>query len=495
MNQYNRNSGPHDSGHSHDADDLLNVPDNMFTDDNDDDELNSLFGDDPIIPESTIPSIPSSDSSVSNAEPASQYVDPIVSNDHVDSDESENPSPIDYDQDDVLAPADDFDDADEQALVDHPISDADYTMPSLDTMTPSDEDEPELPPLNMDDMGIPSMDDDDEDEADTDDDQEDDDDDNDMISYDDPDNAVLTPQWPDNTDEWEKDTEDNWGVPDVEKLPPDHDSDLYKQMSAGLDDPSQSPLQDTDGGEPEPEDAPHDADSEELVDDDNNEPAPSEQSDDESQESTDKPSFKDKFRKFMDGVKSEIGDPNADDDGHGQDLVPSNEAPHNHHGDIANKTAGTLAKTPLRAGKALLSGASRTIRLVLSLSSILVVLVLAWLAFNLPAALNHTKSNDTENDEGSVKVSMVSYDASTQKSSITMKNDSELIGHVSGYVGLYAYTPSLSHLTSILVPQKTGSCNIPSTDINPGKDVTLTLDCQGGDSGFWIRPRAVIQYE
>jgi hypothetical protein len=278
---------------------------------------------------------------------------------------------------------------------------------------------------------------------------------------------TTTPQWED-TSQWEKDNENNWGGDQHETHGPDKDSELYKNMQAGLEKDEETPKDD----EEDPK-----------------------QPDDNSEE--DKKSLKDKAKDFLAALKSEIGDPEDDDkhddnDDKHQDLVPSQQ-PHA-SGKPGNgvKSIKDILLFPFHFIMGVLSGASKALKIVLSLSGIFGVLLVIWLICNVAVAFMHVKSNDVLNDEGSVSISHVSY--SNHSSTVQFSNESDMIAHVGGTAHVYTYAPSLGNLKSLVAPIETASCSIPSFDLDPKENKTVVSTCTGAVNGFWPRIKVTVDY-
>ena len=250
-----------------------------------------------------------------------------------------------------------------------------------------------------------------------------------------------------------------------------------------------------------------DAGSDTAADDEGNddhleEPRPKEKDDDEDEveepneqepdaENDKKHDMKSWLNGLIGKVRNEIG---VDDEGDntGGELVPSSpvhdtqETP-----TLPKKTTPkpssiiSIMGYPLRIIMGMLRGASKLMRIMLSLSGILVALVMVWLVCNIIPAVSNS-STDFGNDEGSVSVGNVSYNDG--KVSFTAKNNSDMIAHAFSSATVEAWKPDASNIKSILMPIRVMSCTPSiSGDIMPGESQEITLQCHG-DEGIWMRP-------
>lgn len=243
------------------------------------------------------------------------------------------------------------------------------------------------------------------------------------------------------------------------------------------------------------------ADDEEN-DDHLEEPRPKEKDNDENEveepneqepdtESGKKHDMKSWLNSLMNKVKNEIG---VDDEGDktGEELVPSSPVHDKSETPTLPKKKTPKSSSiisiigyPLRVIMSMLRGASKLMRIILSLSGILMMLVMVWLVCNIIPAVSNS-STDFSNDEGSVSVENVSYNDG--KVSFTAKNNSDMIAHAFSSATVKAWKPDVSNIKTILMPIRVMSCTPSiSGDIMPGKSQEITLQCNGNE-GIWMRP-------
>lgn len=209
-----------------------------------------------------------------------------------------------------------------------------------------------------------------------------------------------------------------------------------------------------------------------------------------------KPSLKDKFHAFIAQAKSEIGassddEPNGGDDGDGMAGKPSRkskkkpaEAP------AQNEAKG---RGPLSAVHGVISkirAVKRAYRIAATLGLVFAGL---WTSLNVPAAMDKGGVTGEAVDEGSVKVTAASWNGSAVE--VTLQNDSEMIAHVSGSAVVKSWSPSASPV-SWIGARVTATCEIPSTDVDPGASKTVEASrCDAKPTGVWHRVKATLDYE
>lgn len=153
----------------------------------------------------------------------------------------------------------------------------------------------------------------------------------------------------------------------------------------------------------------------------------------------------------------------------------------------AGKGGGWLAPWRLLIG--LFRTAGKLVRIAVSLAGVFTVLLVVWLVLNVPVAMNHTATNTTAADEGSVTVAAADYHDG--RVNVELRNGGDMIAHVHATVRLYAWAPR--SVGTLLAPRQTAECELGSADIDPGADRTFTVECPA--VGHWVRPRVVVQYQ
>lgn len=209
-----------------------------------------------------------------------------------------------------------------------------------------------------------------------------------------------------------------------------------------------------------------------------------------------KPSLKDKFHAFIAQAKSEIGvssddESNGGDDGHGTAGKPSRkskkkpaEAP------AQNEAKG---RGPLSAVHGVISKI-RTVKRAYRIAATLgLVFAGLWTSLNVPAAMDRGGATGEAVDEGSVKVAAARWTGSGVE--VTLRNDSEMVAHVSGRAVVKSWSPSASPV-SWIGARVTATCEIPSTDVDPGASKTVEASkCDAKPTGVWRRVKATLEYE
>lgn len=153
--------------------------------------------------------------------------------------------------------------------------------------------------------------------------------------------------------------------------------------------------------------------------------------------------------------------------------------------------AANMLALPFKALMSALHAATALMRMVISLCSLLSVLALAWLVFNVPVAL-HAASSDFPNDEGTLAAESVRYDSG--KLSFTAVNKSDMIAHADIEGSVKAWKPFANLPSSLVAPVKVMDCTTEYVDMDPHESKQMTLSCDGG-SGFWMRPSVRITGE
>lgn len=126
-------------------------------------------------------------------------------------------------------------------------------------------------------------------------------------------------------------------------------------------------------------------------------------------------------------------------------------------------------------------------------SAISLVLVGLWTSLNIPAAVDKGGANGTAVDEGSVKVAAARWTGSGVE--VTLRNDSEMVAHVAGSAVVRSWSPSASPV-SWIGARVTATCELPSTDVDPGKSATVSSSkCDAEPTGIWHRVKATLEYE
>lgn len=209
-----------------------------------------------------------------------------------------------------------------------------------------------------------------------------------------------------------------------------------------------------------------------------------------------KPSLKDKFHAFIAQAKSEIGarsgdGPNGGDDGDGTPGKPSRkskkkpaEAP------AQNEAKG---RGPLSAVHGVINkihAVKRAYRIAATLGLVFAGL---WTSLNVPAAMDRGGATGEAVDEGSVKVAAARWTGSGVE--VTLRNDSEMVAHVSGSAVVKSWSPSASP-ASWIGARVTATCELPATDVDPGASKTVeTSRCDAKPTGVWHRVKATLEYE
>lgn len=125
------------------------------------------------------------------------------------------------------------------------------------------------------------------------------------------------------------------------------------------------------------------------------------------------------------------------------------------------------------------------------LVAVITLVVGVWGGSNIPAITNKGGVTEEAVDEGSV--SLVGTSWSDGKAKITMRNDSDMIAHVSGTAEVRSWAPTFNP-TTWLTARVTASCSVPSVEVDPGAEKTVDAKC-GKTSGVWHRIRARLSYE
>lgn len=125
------------------------------------------------------------------------------------------------------------------------------------------------------------------------------------------------------------------------------------------------------------------------------------------------------------------------------------------------------------------------------LVTVITLVVGVWGGSNIPAITNKGGVTEEAVDEGSV--SLVGTSWSDGKAKITMRNDSDMVAHVSGTAEVRSWAPTFNPATW-LTARVTASCSVPSVEVDPGAEKTVDAKC-GKTSGVWHRIRASLSYE
>lgn len=126
-------------------------------------------------------------------------------------------------------------------------------------------------------------------------------------------------------------------------------------------------------------------------------------------------------------------------------------------------------------------------------SAVSLVLVGLWTSLNIPAAVDKGGANGVAVDEGSVKVAAARWTGSGVE--VTLRNDSEMVAHVAGSAVVRSWSPSASPV-SWIGARVTATCELPSTDVDPGKSATVSSSkCDAEPTGIWHRVKATLEYE
>lgn len=302
---------------------------------------------------------------------------------------------------------------------------------------------------------------------------------------------------------WARDIEANYAIPPAEVHPADHSSEVYKTTSSTLDTP------------PYENNTLRDEDPDVIADENENE-------DKKDESNYDKPGIfdfvKSKISTFKDRVSAEIGSEDDEEDPQDSDSDDGDEeeSPEKKRGrglrkgkdpdkdngdkparrkpDMPPKPSGIkdILLFPFRVVMAVVRTLGMLARVIASLSGVFVILAIVWACFNVPVAHNLTLFNQGLVDEGTIKVSDTSY--SNGKAVMELTNDSEMIAHVGGVAEVNTWSPSLSDLGSIVKPKIVASCPIPSMDIMPKTEKTVTAACNGDVHGVWPRVQVKVEY-
>lgn len=206
-----------------------------------------------------------------------------------------------------------------------------------------------------------------------------------------------------------------------------------------------------------------------------------------------------KLHALMAQAKSEIG---AGADDSTADSEPD-RAPAESHGKRKSKSAvkdsPSAGNGKGKSGSVLgaLDAVLRKIRAVRRswriASALSLVFVGLWTSLNIPAAVDKGGANGAAVDEGSVKVAAARWTGSAVE--VTLRNDSEMVAHVSGSAAVRSWSPSASP-TSWIGARTTATCELPSTDVDPGATVTVSsIKCDAEPTGIWHRVKATLEYE
>lgn len=125
------------------------------------------------------------------------------------------------------------------------------------------------------------------------------------------------------------------------------------------------------------------------------------------------------------------------------------------------------------------------------LVAVITLVVGVWGGSNIPAITNKGGVTEEAVDEGSV--SLVGTSWSDGKAKITMRNDSDMVAHVSGTAEVRSWAPTFNPATW-LTARVTASCSVPSVEVDPGAEKTVDAKCDK-TSGVWHRIRASLSYE
>lgn len=126
-------------------------------------------------------------------------------------------------------------------------------------------------------------------------------------------------------------------------------------------------------------------------------------------------------------------------------------------------------------------------------SALSLVFVGLWTSLNIPAAVDKGGASGSAVDEGSVKVAAARWTGSGVE--VTLRNDSEMVAHVAGSAVVKSWSPSASPV-SWIGARVTATCELPSTDVDPGATVTVSSSkCDAEPTGVWRRVKATLEYE
>lgn len=214
-------------------------------------------------------------------------------------------------------------------------------------------------------------------------------------------------------------------------------------------------------------------------------PEPEPTKDEESNEPKNKPQ-KYWLQGIKDKIKNEIGVPDENEEPDQQEpktipQLPSAEKPQRH---TNGKGLSNILLAPVHMVMSTIRGLSKILRIILSLSGLVFLIVVAWLIFNIIPAVSNTSAQYTH-DEGNVSVSSLSY--ANNKVSFSVDNESDMIAHISATASVKAWKPSISRISSIISPIDVMSCQSQSADLMPEESKTITLSCSG-EQGIWMRP-------
>jgi competence protein ComGC len=271
---------------------------------------------------------------------------------------------------------------------------------------------------------------------------------------------------------------------DFESDPDTIDSRIAKDMPSSdyITDPDMNDESDNKEDEEPSDDSDEDTEEEPLPE---SEPA----EDEESNGSKDKPQ-QSWLQGIKDKIKNEIGVPDENEEPDQQETktipqLPSAEKPQPHtNGHTNAKGLSNIVLTPVHMVMSTIRGLSKILRIILSLSGLVVLIVIAWLIFNIIPAVSNTSAQYTH-DEGNASVSSLSY--ANNKVSFSVDNESDMIAHISASASVKAWKPSISHISSIINPVDVMSCQPQSVDLMPKESKNMILQCNG-ESGIWMRP-------
>lgn len=144
---------------------------------------------------------------------------------------------------------------------------------------------------------------------------------------------------------------------------------------------------------------------------------------------------------------------------------------------------------PFKILKAIFITGSIIIRVVFSLSSLIVLYVIVWLCFNVPLAVN-TNIMSFDEDEGTLSAQNISY--KNNSIILTAANNSDMISHANVSGKVYGWKPFSNIPSSLIISDTVQTCSAVDIDLNPGESKQITLSCSG-TSGIWMRPSLILE--
>lgn len=172
------------------------------------------------------------------------------------------------------------------------------------------------------------------------------------------------------------------------------------------------------------------------------------------------------------------------------DDTPKEKKPRKSPKEVMNGVAAAVKnpKQLISTVRSAFKTAKKTTWILITISTLVIGV---WGGSNIPAITNKGGVTEEAVDEGSV--SLVGTSWSDGKAKITMRNDSEMIAHVSGSAEVRSWAPTFNPATW-LTARVTASCTVPSVEVDPGAEKTVDAEC-GKTTGVWHRIRAKLSYE